>query len=899
MDQMRSRLRQRDGGAVALAVGSYIVAVFTGLFLTTGQDVFVATLWPANGVLCAILLRFVPTRDHKMVFGLAGIGVFGINAAFGTPVAVSAVFAVINILQVVFAIRFIRSAGKQYPDFTNVSFLMRFVARVGLLIPLVGGIAASLAVMAAQGAADVSFANWFLSESIGFLVFVPALSLIWSREPLNAFGRSHYEIASLFALLVFASVGVFAQSSHALLFVIMPVLLLLAYRLGPAMAGLATLILSVIVVVFTLQGLGPGVMSPWPLRGSEIHLVQIFMVFAFLTSLPVATTVVEYARLEANLIEKEREEREANAELRWNNATLEREIAERKRAEGATAQMCQRLDAALENMSHGLCMYDGDGNVIVSNERFAGMYGLPADDVKPGATRRQIVEARIRAGNIPVGDVAAYLMDHAGLVTEPSDTSYELADGRIISVVRRPMAEGGWVTTHEDITERRQIESRLAHLALHDGLTDLPNRVMFRRKLEQALGRVRRGERIAVHFLDLDQFKCLNDTLGHEVGDELLRSVAKKLQDCVRGVDTVARIGGDEFAVLQVQVDDCADATAMAQRLLDAVAVPHTLHAHQVAAAASIGITFSPDDGINPDDLMKQADLALFKAKADGRGIYKLFEPEMDARMKGRRQLEVDLRHGVQNGEFEVHYQPIHDVRSNAIAGLEALLRWRHPVRGMISPAEFIPVAEEIGLVSALGEFVLQRSCAAAKLFPSTTKVAINLSAAQFYDVGLAQKIAATLDECGLDPNRLEVEITESLLLRDDHHTLATLHELRSLGVSIALDDFGTGYSSLSYLQQFPFDKIKIDRSFIKDVRDDDNGLTLLRAITGLASALGMATTAEGIETEEQLRCVQSVGCTQVQGFLLCRPLPEHELVPIFAVADSTACVAEGACAAA
>jgi diguanylate cyclase (GGDEF)-like protein len=872
----------RDWAAIAAALGGFAVAASVGLMFTQ-QGGYVAALWPANGLLCAMLLRFVPARNHALTLTLAAPVLLGVNMAFRTPLGLSSAFALIDVLEVAFAVRFVRGASKGYPDFADVAFLMRFVVHVGLLIPLAGATAATLAVVTLSGTVvSPVFVNWFLSEAIGFLVGVPALSLIWGREPLNTFNRSRYEVGSLFALLVIAAVGVFAQTTYSMMFVLMPVLLLLAYRLGPPMAGLATL-LSIIAVAFTLQGAGPGMLATWSLPGSHIHLVQIFMVFAFFTSLPVASTVIEQMRLEADLVEKERQASQANAELRWNNATLEREIAERKRAELETAQMCERLDAAIEHMSQGLCMYDGRGDVIVSNERFASMYGLSLDDVRPGVTRRQVVEARIRAGNIPVGEVAAYLSDHTDTVTEPSDTVYELSDGRVIAVARRPMSGGGWVATHEDITERRRIESRLVHLALHDGLTDLPNRAMFRRRLEQALGRVRRGEQLAVHFLDLDQFKCLNDTLGHDVGDELLRSVAKRLQECVRSIDTVARMGGDEFAILQVQLGDCSDATAMAQRLIDELALPHALSAHQVSAPASIGITISPDDGMNPDDLLKQADLALYKAKADGRGMYMLFEPEMDARMKGRRQLEVDLRHGVQDGEFEVFYQPIHDVQTGEIASLEALLRWRHPVRGMVSPAEFIPVAEEIGLIGALGEFVLERACAAAKKFPDNTKVAINLSAAQFYDIGLAQKIAATLDACGLDPSRLEVEITESLLLRDDQHTVMTLHELRALGVSIALDDFGTGYSSLSYLQRFPFDKIKIDRSFIKDVTAEGESLTLLRAITGLAYALGIRTTAEGIETEQQLTCVRSVGCSEVQGFLLCKPLPEHELEPVFA----------------
>ena len=429
----------------------------------------------------------------------------------------------------------------------------------------------------------------------------------------------------------------------------------------------------------------------------------------------------------------------------------------------------------------------------------------------------------------------------------------------------------------EDVTERKETEQRIAHLAHFDALTDLPNRVLLREKLEQELSLVRRGGQLAVLYLDLDHFKSVNDTLGHSAGDELLKAVAERMRGCLQESDILARLGGDEFAVVQTGIEHPTDAAVMAQKLRDAVNQAfYDLHGHQVVADISIGIALAPDDGTEVDQLLKCADMALYGAKSEGRGTYRYFETEMDARMKLRRSLEVDLRKALVNREFELHYQPLVRFADNEISGCEALLRWYHPERGLISPADFIPVAEETGLINAIGEWVLRQACAEAANWPDDKKIAVNVSAVQFRHQGLPQAVISALAAANLAPHRLELEITESVLMQSNETTIQRLHQLRQLGVRISMDDFGTGYSSLSYLRSFPFDKIKIDRTFIDDLTNGNDAI--VQAIITLANSLNMTTTAEGVETEQQAAVLRAIGCVEMQGYLFSKPKPAQEI---------------------
>jgi diguanylate cyclase (GGDEF)-like protein len=444
------------------------------------------------------------------------------------------------------------------------------------------------------------------------------------------------------------------------------------------------------------------------------------------------------------------------------------------------------------------------------------------------------------------------------------------------------MPDFGWVATHEDITEQRRSEVKIEYMAHHDSLTGLANRVLLNERLERAIGRIDPDEIVAVHHLDLDQFKAVNDTLGHPAGDKLLRIVADRLRGLVRETDTIARMGGDEFVIVQPSIADPADATSLAQRVIKLMSEPYDLDGQQAVIGASIGIVVSPGDGLSADKLLRNADLALYRAKGDGRGTFRFFEPAMDQQMQSRRIMEQDMRKALPAGEFELYYQPVVNLASNEISGFEALIRWNHPNQGMVAPAAFIPLAEEIGFIVPLGEWVIRQACAAAAQWPEDIRVAVNISAVQFRNPGLMQVIVGALAASGLHPTRLEIEITETVLLQNKETTLAVLHQLRALGVRIAMDDFGTGYSSLTYLQSFPFDKIKIDRSFVKDITENAGSLNIVRAVAALANGMGMTATAEGVETTEQLDRIRSEGCTEMQGFLFSRPLPAHEIERLF-----------------
>src|SRR3984957_2428985 len=419
-------------------------------------------------------------------------------------------------------------------------------------------------------------------------------------------------------------------------------------------------------------------------------------------------------------------------------------------------------------------------------------------------------------------------------------------------------------------------------MAHHDSLTDLANRVLLNERLERALVQIDQSEFVAVPPLDLDQFKAVNDTFGHPAGDKLLKIVADRLRGLARETDTIARMGGDEFVIVQAPIADPGDATSLAQRIISLLGEPFDIDGQQVLIGVSIGIAVGPGDGLSPDKLLRNADLALYRAKGDGRGTFRFFEPVMDLQMQTRRIMEQDLRKALPAGEFELYYQPVVNLASNTISGFEALIRWNHPKHGLVAPAAFIPLAEEIGFIIPMGEWVIRQACATASRWPGDSRVAINISAVQFRNPGLMQVIIGALATSGLDPTRLEIEITESILLQNKETTLVVLHQLRALGVRIALDDFGTGYSSLTYLQCFPFDKIKIDRSFVKDITENTGSLNIVRAVAALAHGMGMTATAEGVETLEQLDRIRSEGCTEMQGFLFSKPLPASEIERLF-----------------
>jgi diguanylate cyclase (GGDEF)-like protein/PAS domain S-box-containing protein len=557
------------------------------------------------------------------------------------------------------------------------------------------------------------------------------------------------------------------------------------------------------------------------------------------------------------------------------------DISERQRSEQELDRAREFLHTIVDNVPAALVVKTAqDHRYTLVNRAFEEFFGMSREDMI-GKTAKDIFPTK-EADAIFGRDEQALLAGGQHLFQDHSVQTAHNGE-RLVTTKRiaLPDADGKpqyLLGVIEDVTERRQAQDRIAHMAHHDPLTDLPNRILLRERLEQALSRVARGERLAMLYLDLDHFKTINDTLGHSAGDELLKTIADRLRPCVRDVDTVARLGGDEFAIIQTAIEEPLEAAFLAQQIQEVIRAPCDFNGRRMVVDVSIGIALSPNDGTDADELLKKADLALYGAKADGRSTYRFFEPEMDARMRAWHTLENDLRSAIANGELVLHYQPVVELKRNEISGVEALLRWQHPERGMIPPDQFIPVAEETGLITQIGEWVLRTACADAARWPSDIRIAVNLSPAQLTSKNFVQVVVNALAASGVPATRLELEITETVLMQNTFATLATLHQLRDLGVRIAMDDFGTGYSSLSYLRSFPFDKIKIDRSFISDLSDKEDAVVIVRAVTRLARSFKMTTTAEGVETEHQLACVRELGCTEMQGFLFSAARPAAEI---------------------
>jgi diguanylate cyclase (GGDEF)-like protein/PAS domain S-box-containing protein len=549
----------------------------------------------------------------------------------------------------------------------------------------------------------------------------------------------------------------------------------------------------------------------------------------------------------------------------------ERSLLERKMQ---LEQVNVQLDLALNNMAHGLCMFDSERRLIICNDRYAKMYGLPAELTKPGTPLYAIMQYLIEKKTFAESGEETF----AAINARPKDGYSQLVksftDGRLVSISSQGTADGGWVAIHEDITERQKAEAHIAHLARHDQLTDLPNRVFLREELEKRLRRLRHGDKFAVLWLDLDRFKSVNDSLGHPIGDKLLNAVATTLTNCVDGDDFVARLGGDEFAIVQANVGRPEESGVLANRIIERLGTPYEIEGQQLNIGASIGLAIAPTDGKNADQLLKNADLAMYRAKADGRGSYCFFEAEMDARIQARRALELELRSALAAGQLQLYYQPLVSAKTGEVRCFEALLRWFHPRLGAIPPSEFIPLAEESGLIGPLGQWVLRTACAEAAKWPSRFRVAVNLSPIQFKNLNLVKSILGSLAASGLPASRLELEITESVLLEADSRTLAILHELHSLGIRIVMDDFGTGFSSLNYLRSFPFDKIKIDQTFVRDMSRGRDSVAIIKAIIDLGRALHIEVVAEGVETEQELSLLLAEGCTEMQGHYFSKPAP-------------------------
>ena len=539
------------------------------------------------------------------------------------------------------------------------------------------------------------------------------------------------------------------------------------------------------------------------------------------------------------------------------------------------AALAGQFDTALNNMPHGLCMFRADGRLAVMNHRFSEMLNLPDDFIQQGARAADIVNACVVEGSISAASGNIILSEiENGEARDVITTEPDLARGRSLSWTFQPMAGGGAVVLLEDVTERRNAEAKISHLARYDELTGLPNRVNFRDEIERLLRVPHDADQLsALLFVDLDQFKQVNDTLGHPCGDQLLCAVADRLREMLRPEDFVARFGGDEFVVFQQNINSAEDAASLARRIVDHLSERYKIDNHLVEIGASVGIAMTLP-GISGDTLLKNADMALDRAKADGRGTFCFFREELAQIVESRRILELDLRKALANEEFELFYQPLVNLKSGKITTCEALLRWNHPVRGTVSPIDIIPVAEDMGLIVDLGRWILRKACMECMKWPEGVSVAVNFSPQQFHQRDVLSEVRYALEISGLPAQRLEIEITESSLLRNTQLTHDVLSQLGTLGVKISLDDFGTGYSSLSYLHNFPLQKVKIDRSFLEGI-DSDRPLTLLRGVARLSADLGMSVVVEGIETNEQLERISTDGTvSEAQGYLFSRPVP-------------------------
>lgn len=559
-------------------------------------------------------------------------------------------------------------------------------------------------------------------------------------------------------------------------------------------------------------------------------------------------------------------------------------------AKAALEQTNLWFNSALEHMSQGLVMFDARQRLIICNQQYPKTYRLSAEQVRQGTTRAELSGYRMANGLFAEHEIDLAHQDRAppaGFAVKLK----ELRDGRSILVSSRKLASGGWVETHEDVTERQRAAAQIARMARHDALTGLANRTLFLEESKAAAEALERsGGFFSVLLLDLDRFKNINDSLGHAAGDALLKEVANRLRASIRASDVLARLGGDEFAIIQMgprnegkpkpdRADGQMEGTlVLANRILEAFGVAFELDGKKIFVGASIGIALAPRDGQDPEELLKKADLALYETKSSGRNGYSFFDPRMTAVADERQQLEADMRAGLGRGEFELRYQPIFEAQTRRMAGAEALLRWRRPQHGLISPSRFIEIAEDTELIIPLGEWVLQQACRDAVLWPPHVKLSVNLSAVQFRKGNLLDVILCALVDSRLPPERLEVEITESVLLEREAEHISLLHQLKNIGVSVALDDFGTGYSSLSYLKMFPFDKIKIDRSFTAEIDRRNDCASIVASVVGLGRSLEIATTAEGVETDVQFEMLRAAGVTLVQGHLLGRPCRAEEL---------------------
>jgi len=820
------------------ATGVLAIVSFANPILYTKLNLL--AFWPANAIALAVLLR---TRTSTwslllLIFCLTELASWAFIPGARAFYHITAPANTLEVLLVAATLRSFVDSREWYVSIRwAISFAVAVVLVVGLFTAAVAVVLGLCGYLTADHGFLYSWRRMFTVDALGMVLITPVL-LFWTERALRrTLNRLQWiETLGLSGLLATLSIATF-QYDAPLLFLAFPLLALITLRGGLTGATIGSMILAAACAWFTAIGKGPIAELPVGVE-QRVLISQLYFLSFVLATLPLAVFL-----------------------------TMRQELMNKLEREHGISQ------AALTNMAEGLCMFDAEQRLVSCNPQYRDMYLLPENLTEPGTFLGDIVEQQI-ASAVQRGMPDTYVGKLvSSLETRHAHGEIQLPDGRIIDIHRRSLPDGGWVCTHEDVTEQRRAAHQIAYLANHDPLTDLPNRACFRDQLQRSIVRAERGHRFALLCLDLDRFKAVNDTMGHAAGDELLRQVAGRLREAGGKNALVSRLGGDEFAILQTSLKSIDEVRALAAGVVKRLGEIFRINGADVLIGGSVGIALAPTDAVDPADLLQKGDLALYRAKADGRGTFRFFEAEMDSSLRARLVMEGELRAAARKGEFELYYQPVLDVRNGAIGSFEASIRWNHPVRGLMPPGDFIPIAEDTGLIIQIGEWAIRHACAEAGAWPDDIDIALNLSPVQFHDRQLITIVTSALAKAGLEPGRLELIVPESVLVGDAEAACRVLKGLQLLGVRISMDDFGTGYSSLSCLRRFPFDKIKINKAFVQDISKADTR-AIVHAAVELSASLGMLTSAEGVETAEQRAILEAEGCANLQGHLIGYPLP-------------------------
>lgn len=986
----------REGliNALAVAIVFGITAYLSAAFTLDADGV--ATIWPADGIaLAAIILAQRPWRRHQILAAVFVANMIA-NVVVHRTAATSIGFSLTNTIEIYAALRILKLREPEPFEFRSVRFLVSFSIAAAAAVTL-GAIAASIVATLTIGSTTWhAFSSWLIADLLGVLTITPALVRLRQDRVVAKSSVAAWEPYALFGALAVAMILVLKLPPLG--FFCLPILVLIACRLGSSATSAAALLMSAIVFICTAAGYRVGVHAEGIQWLTDIQLTQIRILTVFMIVMLLAETIDAQARLQDRLSSEIALRDQLNEHLLAQEHAMSKQKAEVERAHA-------RLKDAIDILPEGIVILDAENRYVAWNKRYAEIYQRASDTIAVGRKLEDALRIGLDRQMYPeaFGREEAWLAERIKNLHTPAAPHEQLLDnGRCYLIEECRTSEGGLISLriditemkqreasirllfennplpmfvvsrdnlailavnnaaiahygytrkdfslisfrdiqngelilpfesgvqpigqteeaqlfkhyrrdgrsievevyvrpliHEgdealliaaiDVTERRKADRKAAYMARHDALTSLPNRHLLAERMQLAMARAKRGDRMALLLLDLDNFKVVNDTLGHAAGDELLQIVADRLKTALRETDTVARLGGDEFAVLIVDLDHPSSVPRLAQRLIAILNEPVRIGRKDVVCGGSIGIAMAPDDSCDPNELFRFADLALYAAKEDQRGTYRMFECELDAKVKARNLLEIEVREAITNNDFELYYQPIYCLKTMKPVGAEALLRWRHPRLGLASPAAFIPIAEEIGMIADLGAKVLRQACLEAMSWPEHTSVSVNISAVELEAESFVDTVKAALAESGLPSHRLTIEVTESMIMKDIQLATHVLHEICDLGVEIAMDDFGTGYSSLSSLTKVPFQKIKIDRSFVRDLAVSMEARAILATIVDLARTLGMRTTAEGVETNEQLDIVKENGCNLVQGFLFDRPQPADIIRDILRAED-------------